>query len=182
MEVGRWSEGERRRSFRREWYGRVGTLHFPWPLSLTCPSVQHTGLQPKLSGIVSEMPIASLSGTVGTVRNAMPAQQATVSRSTATRPLPNPNKVGSLSTSFSGQPINHIPSVNGRALPTLPSSTSVPVQQASKPLDPPNQTVRNTKPQASPPEHHEEGEDDVMLGGVIFPAISNVGTTLEGFS
>lgn len=100
-----------------------------------------------------------------------------MSRATS-RPLPNPSNAASVPTISSVQTLV-TPSVNGRVLPSLPTSTSFLLQQTSKASEPPAQTDRNAGPVASSEPHEEgEGEDDAMLDGVIIPAISSLMTRI----
>ncbi|KAK8849637.1 hypothetical protein IAR55_004972 [Kwoniella newhampshirensis] len=132
----------------------------------------------------------------GTVRNALPPQsQGTVSRATG-RPFPPSDSMAgarkSPITTASRAPArvpesNQPPSINGRALPTLPSSasqTTIPPPEAAQLAYP---TVRNavleapgpvaTQPSASHgPTHEDDGDEDVMLEGVIVPALNNLAT------
>ncbi|WWC73737.1 uncharacterized protein I206_107709 [Kwoniella pini CBS 10737] len=125
----------------------------------------------------------------GTVRNALPPQPGTVSRSTG-RQIPT----------GSGRPVSATPtkpdlppSMNGRALPTVPPSASQATIVRSEP-EPAFQTIRNALPQGPTPHSHQqqqphqqsqqyvqqvpehENDDDVMLEGVIIPAINNLAT------
>ncbi|WWD04556.1 hypothetical protein V865_002626 [Kwoniella europaea PYCC6329] len=122
----------------------------------------------------------------GTVRNALPSQPtqpSTVSRATG-RPLP-PSSGGTPTSATTPTKNDLPPSINGRALPTLPPSASQATIIGSDP-EPAYQTIRNALPQGVPPPHqqtqhvqqvHEdEGDEDVMLEGVIVPAINSLAT------
>ena len=108
---------------------------------------------------------------VGTVRNALPTQPSTVSRAT-TRPLPNPSITDLSQTPSITQSVPHNPSVNGRALPSVPESSSALTQQRPVAAEPPQETVRNSMGSAPPPEVQDD--DEAMLEGVIIPAINSV--------
>ncbi|OCF43812.1 STE/STE20/YSK protein kinase [Kwoniella heveanensis CBS 569] len=146
----------------------------------------------------------------GTVRNALPAQPGTVSRATG-RPIST--GAGGKPTSASPAPRTDLPpSISGRGLPTVPSSSSqatiIPFESGHEPAF---QTIRNALPQGvqqhsplahplhqlpreqqqiaqqqqqqqqqseiSPVHpHEEENDEDVMLEGVIVPAINSLAT------
>ncbi|OCF62184.1 STE/STE20/YSK protein kinase [Kwoniella mangroviensis CBS 10435] len=121
----------------------------------------------------------------GTVRNALPpqpTQPSTVSRATG-RPLP-PSSGGTPTSAATPTKNDLPPSINGRALPTLPPSASQATIIGSDP-EPAYQTIRNALPQGPPPHQHsqqvqqvheDEGDEDVMLEGVIVPAINSLAT------
>ncbi|WWC92753.1 uncharacterized protein L201_007712 [Kwoniella dendrophila CBS 6074] len=137
-------------------------------------------------------PAAEALWDFGTVRNALPPQPhqpGTVSRATG-RPLPP-----STSTPTSATPTKPDlpPSMSGRALPTVPHSASQATIISSDP-EPAYQTIRNALPQGPAPHQHQaqqppqqhhnqshpppavdhDDDEDVMLEGVIVPAINNL--------
>lgn len=101
---------------------------------------------------------------VGTVRNALPPPN-TVSRA-ADRPLPQPSTGASQSSTLTSV---QTPTANGRALPSAPSGLG---------KESAYDTVRNASqpPPPAPPAPVEEPQvdEDMMLEGVIIPAITNV--------
>ena len=137
------------------------------------PVGRHT-VQPQMhSGIVSGQHRVRLTLTVGTVRNALPPQTATMSR--ASRPLPNLSFLSSSRASSSTESTIQTPSANGRGLPSLPSSAAASSKQQmiSRPTNEVTyETVRHSLPVAQNQE--SDADDDQMLDGVILPALNNV--------